>query len=221
MRQADIVEDQPELVLRHDLPDGVLHLREGLLRLLDPHPGAGADVQGHLARLDLREVILPDEGEETRRHGEDAGHPGQGAAGMPDHRAKQPDIAGMKAGEAALERIAEGQWQAQQEGAPPRHMRRPPVMLGVFRRDEDVDEDRHQVCATADTRRASRTRPPRPGARTGSGGRRRGRTPPRRPSRLPASRSAPALRCPPPPPAPSGGRGGPPRTSGRYSRWRP
>ena len=55
--QADVVENDVDLVVADDLADGGFDLGEIVLGLLDARAGRGADVQAHLAGIHLREEI--------------------------------------------------------------------------------------------------------------------------------------------------------------------
>ena len=65
--QADIVEDDVDLVVADDLADRRFDPGEIVLRLLDPRSRRGAHVQPHLAGIDLREEIHPELREQQAR----------------------------------------------------------------------------------------------------------------------------------------------------------
>ena len=89
--QADIVENDIDLIVADDLADGRFDLREILLGLLDPCPRRRADMQAHLAGIDLRKEIHPEPGKQKARRDDQqreerdgdqgpANRPGQGIA---------------------------------------------------------------------------------------------------------------------------------------------
>ena len=86
--QADIVEDDIDLIIADDVADGAFDFREIALRFLDLRARRRADMQAHLPGIDLREEVHAkpriqcqrrpnEEGEERDGDQRPADHPGQ------------------------------------------------------------------------------------------------------------------------------------------------
>ena len=58
IREADVVENDVDLVFADDLPDRMFDLGEIALRILEPRGGRRPDMQTHLAGVYLREKVL-------------------------------------------------------------------------------------------------------------------------------------------------------------------
>ena len=156
-RQAEILQDLIDLIRRDHLADGTLDLGEDLPGGLDAHAGAGAQMQGHLARLDLREVILAHEGEQHAGQPEHAADDADGDDPVAQHRVEQADIAPVEPREAALEVAMDPAGEPHHGGADETGGPGDPapagglvlrpvlgVLLPVFRRHDHVDQQRHQ-----------------------------------------------------------------------------
>ena len=153
-RQAEIDEDLADLALWNHLAHHSLDLREDLLRRLDSHAGPGAEVQGHLARLDLREVVLAHHREEAGGAGEEQADNGEGGEPAGQNHVQEADIGVVKTGEPRLETVPESAGEAQERAEHPAERPCDPalaggvvafaVAVGVLAGDQHVDEHRHE-----------------------------------------------------------------------------
>ena len=67
VRDADVVDQHLEFTRRNDGADFALDSGEAGFGFLEARAGGGARVEAHLAGIDVREEVLPDEFEQTHR----------------------------------------------------------------------------------------------------------------------------------------------------------
>ena len=152
---------------RDDLADRVLDVVAERRRLLDARAGRRAQVQLELAAVDGREEVLADPA--ARAASDDArrrrGTARRTAAGCATQRSSSAAIAVAQAVEAAVERRAAARTNGFAAGVGA-------VRVAARAPSAGTSPSSARACATGRTTRASRTRPLRPAARTGSARRR-------------------------------------------------
>ena len=134
LRQPDIVQDEIQVALGHDLPDLVLDRLEDLLGMLDARARRRTDMELDEPGVDLGEEIGADLKRQHHRPGDD----GQGDGGHDDapvqDAVQQPDIAIAQMIEASVEPIVE----AVQRTTDPSHM------TSLLPAQEQADDDGRQ-----------------------------------------------------------------------------
>ena len=170
---ADIVHDRRHFGRRDHLADRLLHIGETRCGFLDTHADRRPHMQQHLAAVDLREEIAAEKWRQQERDGDEAEKPGDEQPAMLDGERQQIVIPGAqpcmkpprsRAESAPADSSMAGGSDIRAAGG------------ASYACAADISPSSAPACATAGTRRPSRTSRSPPSARTGSARRRSGRT---------------------------------------------
>ena len=142
--QADVVEDDVDLILADDLADRAFDFGEIALGLLKPGGGRRTNMQAHLAGIHLREKISPEPREQQQRASHQQNEENAGDGRPPDAKRDDVAIAFAEAVEAVLESVMD-----QTENIEPRAWRDAscagvPRMTLERRAHEIGEQHRHQ-----------------------------------------------------------------------------